>query len=216
MCVTLGPAGAALVAGDAGAALVPAVPASAGDPCGAGDSSPPPRPAPWPAARCPAKRSPRRPARAGEFLAAGGAAAITPGRRPGRRLPLTRQEPGSPTVESLLDAVRRPAASSSPPVAASTCCTPGMSPRSKSARALGDCLVVCLNSDASVRRLKGAGRPLQSAADRAGCSPGWPAVDAVVVFDEDTPARCCAGSVRTSGSRAATTPASNCPRRVSR
>ena len=35
------------------------------------------------------------------------------------------------------------------------------------ARGLGDCLVVCLNSDDSVRRLKGPGRPLNAAADRA-------------------------------------------------
>jgi rfaE bifunctional protein nucleotidyltransferase chain/domain/rfaE bifunctional protein kinase chain/domain len=57
----------------------------------------------------------------------------------------------------------------------------------ESARALGDCLVVCLNSDASIRRLKGPGRPLQPAADRARvlCSLGF--VDAVLVFEEDTP-----------------------------
>jgi rfaE bifunctional protein nucleotidyltransferase chain/domain len=55
------------------------------------------------------------------------------------------------------------------------------------ARALGDCLVVCLNSDASVRRLKGADRPLVSEADRAAVLGALTAVDAVVVFDEDTP-----------------------------
>jgi rfaE bifunctional protein nucleotidyltransferase chain/domain len=58
----------------------------------------------------------------------------------------------------------------------------------ETARALGDCLVVCLNSDASVRRLKGPGRPLVQAADRAGVLLALGAVDAVVVFDEDTPA----------------------------
>jgi rfaE bifunctional protein nucleotidyltransferase chain/domain len=55
------------------------------------------------------------------------------------------------------------------------------------ARTLGDCLVVCLNSDASVRRLKGDNRPLQSAADRARVLTALRYVDAVVVFDEDTP-----------------------------
>jgi rfaE bifunctional protein nucleotidyltransferase chain/domain len=55
------------------------------------------------------------------------------------------------------------------------------------ARSLGDCLVVCLNSDESVRRQKGEGRPLQSAADRARVLRGLSAVDAVVVFDDDTP-----------------------------
>jgi len=56
------------------------------------------------------------------------------------------------------------------------------------ARRLGDCLVVCLNSDASVRRLKGPGRPLQSAEDRAAVLASLACVDAVVTFDEDTPA----------------------------
>jgi rfaE bifunctional protein nucleotidyltransferase chain/domain len=55
------------------------------------------------------------------------------------------------------------------------------------ARRLGDCLIVCLNSDESVRRLKGDGRPLQSAADREHLLRALRAVDAVVVFDEDTP-----------------------------
>ncbi|HEU5188853.1 MAG TPA: adenylyltransferase/cytidyltransferase family protein [Methylomirabilota bacterium] len=54
------------------------------------------------------------------------------------------------------------------------------------ARALGDALVVGINSDASVRRLKGAGRPLMSVAERAELLGALAAVDAVVVFEEDT------------------------------
>jgi rfaE bifunctional protein nucleotidyltransferase chain/domain len=57
----------------------------------------------------------------------------------------------------------------------------------QSARALGDCLVVCLNSDRSVRRLKGAGRPLVREADRASVLLALDCVDAVVIFDEATP-----------------------------
>ncbi|MBA2445149.1 MAG: D-glycero-beta-D-manno-heptose 1-phosphate adenylyltransferase [Nocardioidaceae bacterium] len=57
----------------------------------------------------------------------------------------------------------------------------------EAARRLGDCLVVCLNSDASVRRLKGHGRPLVSMADRALVLNALGCVDAVVIFDEDTP-----------------------------
>jgi D-beta-D-heptose 7-phosphate kinase/D-beta-D-heptose 1-phosphate adenosyltransferase len=57
----------------------------------------------------------------------------------------------------------------------------------ESARALGDGLVVCLNSDASVRQLKGEGRPLVPAADRARVLSSLSCVDAVAVFDEDTP-----------------------------
>jgi D-beta-D-heptose 7-phosphate kinase/D-beta-D-heptose 1-phosphate adenosyltransferase len=56
------------------------------------------------------------------------------------------------------------------------------------ARELGDCLLVGLNSDGSTRRLKGSGRPLQSEIDRAACLAALECVDAVVVFDEDTPA----------------------------
>lgn len=57
------------------------------------------------------------------------------------------------------------------------------------ARAMGDHLVVCLNGDASVRRLKGPGRPLNGAADRAAVLRSLACVDGVVTFDEDTPAR---------------------------
>jgi D-beta-D-heptose 7-phosphate kinase / D-beta-D-heptose 1-phosphate adenosyltransferase len=57
----------------------------------------------------------------------------------------------------------------------------------RAARDLGDCLVVCLNSDASVRRLKGPGRPLVPASDRARVLAALEYVDEVVVFDEDTP-----------------------------
>ncbi|MDQ1749910.1 MAG: D-beta-D-heptose 7-phosphate kinase / D-beta-D-heptose 1-phosphate adenosyltransferase [Pseudonocardiales bacterium] len=57
----------------------------------------------------------------------------------------------------------------------------------EAARALGDYLVVCVNSDDSVRRLKGCGRPLQPAADRARLLAALHCVDAVVVFDEGTP-----------------------------
>lgn len=55
------------------------------------------------------------------------------------------------------------------------------------ARALGDFLVVGLNSDASVARLKGPGRPVQDEAARAAVLLGLRSVDAVVRFEEDTP-----------------------------
>jgi D-beta-D-heptose 7-phosphate kinase/D-beta-D-heptose 1-phosphate adenosyltransferase len=54
-------------------------------------------------------------------------------------------------------------------------------------RRLGDALIVGLNSDASVRRLKGAGRPVQNQHDRARILAAQGGVDAVVIFDEDTP-----------------------------
>lgn len=55
------------------------------------------------------------------------------------------------------------------------------------ARELGDLLVVGLNSDASVRRLKGKCRPVNSEQDRAAVLAGLSCVDRVVIFDQDTP-----------------------------
>ncbi|WP_063021970.1 D-glycero-beta-D-manno-heptose 1-phosphate adenylyltransferase [Nocardia niwae] len=57
----------------------------------------------------------------------------------------------------------------------------------RQARAMGDALVVCLNSDASVRRLKGPRRPIVTARDRARLLIALSSVDAVVVFDESSP-----------------------------
>jgi rfaE bifunctional protein nucleotidyltransferase chain/domain len=55
------------------------------------------------------------------------------------------------------------------------------------ARSLGDCLIVCLNSDRSVRRLKGPDRPIIGEADRVALLLALECVDAVLVFDENTP-----------------------------
>ncbi|WP_019630562.1 D-glycero-beta-D-manno-heptose 1-phosphate adenylyltransferase [Actinomadura atramentaria] len=57
----------------------------------------------------------------------------------------------------------------------------------RQARALGDCLVVCLNSDASVRSLKGADRPLVAQEDRVRVLSALDSVDTVVIFEEETP-----------------------------
>ncbi|NLO43760.1 MAG: D-glycero-beta-D-manno-heptose 1-phosphate adenylyltransferase [Candidatus Cloacimonetes bacterium] len=55
------------------------------------------------------------------------------------------------------------------------------------AKALGDILVLGLNSDASVRRLKGASRPVNTQDNRALVLAGLSAVDYVCIFEEDTP-----------------------------
>jgi rfaE bifunctional protein nucleotidyltransferase chain/domain len=55
------------------------------------------------------------------------------------------------------------------------------------AKALGDILVVGLNSDASVKRLKGKTRPVNSEKDRAIVLAGLESVSSVVIFEEDTP-----------------------------
>ena len=56
------------------------------------------------------------------------------------------------------------------------------------ARRLGDVLIVGLNGDESVRRNKGTGRPLTPEAERVEILAALACVDAVVVFNEDTPA----------------------------
>src|SRR5215467_5792046 len=55
------------------------------------------------------------------------------------------------------------------------------------ARSLGDVLILALNSDDSVRRLKGPSRPLLSEQERAEVAGALAAVDAITIFDEDTP-----------------------------
>ncbi len=57
----------------------------------------------------------------------------------------------------------------------------------ESARSLGDVLILALNTDASVQRLKGPSRPLIPACERAELAAALEAVDAVTFFDEDTP-----------------------------
>ena len=55
------------------------------------------------------------------------------------------------------------------------------------ARALGDILILALNTDASVRRYKGPNRPIVNQQERAAVACALEAVDAVTLFDEDTP-----------------------------
>ena len=57
------------------------------------------------------------------------------------------------------------------------------------ARRLGDCLIVFVNSDDSVARLKGPTRPVVAQSDREAMLLALRSVDAVLVFDEDTPER---------------------------
>ena len=57
----------------------------------------------------------------------------------------------------------------------------------EASRSMGDRLILALNSDASMRRMKGPTRPLLSADERAEIAAALEAVDAVVLFDEDTP-----------------------------
>lgn len=158
VCVTRGAGGADLATADA-PLHVPAPPVAVGDPCGAGD-----RFASRAAAVLGRGGSVQDAVRAAvaaasAFVAAGGAAAV-----------------GRERAEVV--------------VATGGCFDllhPGHVATLRAARALGDRLVVCLNSDASVRRLKGPGRPVVGQEDRAAVLEALECVDQVVVFDEDTP-----------------------------
>jgi len=57
----------------------------------------------------------------------------------------------------------------------------------KRAKSFGDYLIVLINSDASVKRLKGADRPINTAQDRAEILRALACVNEVVIFNEDTP-----------------------------
>ncbi|MFC6093450.1 D-glycero-beta-D-manno-heptose 1-phosphate adenylyltransferase [Saccharothrix lopnurensis] len=177
--VTLGAGGALLDAGGTPVA-VPAPEVPVPDPCGAGD-----RFAVTAAARLMAGAATDDAVAdavtsAADFLLRGGAS----GFRPAGRVPRPRAEPVSP--------VDRVLARGGVVVAAGGCFDllhAGHVRTLRAARSLGDCLVVCLNSDASVRRLKGPGRPVNREHDRAEVLRALDCVDDVVVFDEDTPER---------------------------
>jgi D-beta-D-heptose 7-phosphate kinase / D-beta-D-heptose 1-phosphate adenosyltransferase len=120
-------------------------------------------------------------ASAGDFLARGGVATLDMG-----------DETRAAGADDLSSRLHRVRASRGSVVATGGCFDllhAGHVATLAAARGLGDFLVVCVNSDESVRRLKGPRRPLQSQADRVRVLQAMRFVDAVVVFDEDTPER---------------------------
>jgi D-beta-D-heptose 7-phosphate kinase/D-beta-D-heptose 1-phosphate adenosyltransferase len=182
VAVTLGARGALLSYGEGAPMVVPAVPVTGSDPCGAGDAFA------AAAALLLADGAVTGEAVAGAvtaasaFVARGGASAWE---TLGVDQPNVVAEPG---VDAVIARVR---AAGGTVVATGGCFDllhPGHVATLRAARGLGDCLVVCLNSDESVRRVKGPSRPLVTAADRARVLEALEFVDAVVVFDEDTPA----------------------------
>ncbi|ACL38570.1 rfaE bifunctional protein [Pseudarthrobacter chlorophenolicus A6] len=205
--VTKGAEGAVLLQRDSVSPLdVPAPRVEAGDPCGAGD-----RLAAGLAVHLLAGSALPEAAElavndAADFLGAGGVAAL-PDRGSGHGLPregggYTPASPGAPaaqpedgptplhrSAEPLL--LARAVRGNGGTVVATGGCFDllhaGHVRSLAAARKLGDCLIVCLNSDSSVRRLKGPERPIISQQDRAELLLAMECVDAVMVFDEDTP-----------------------------
>jgi D-beta-D-heptose 7-phosphate kinase / D-beta-D-heptose 1-phosphate adenosyltransferase len=178
--VTLGGRGAVLSQGDATAAAFP-VPASVdGDACGAGDCFAATAIGALARRMLPSEAVARAVAAATDFLRAGGVAALDPPDPPAEQQSVT-------GLDATLDRLR---AEGRVIVATGGCFDllhAGHVATLTAARRLGDFLVVCLNSDESVRRLKGDARPLQHAADRQHVLESLRAVDAVVVFAESTP-----------------------------
>jgi len=186
VAVTLGAGGALLADRSGPPRLVPAAPAR-GDACGAGDRF---------ASRAAGALSSRAPvgeavelavAAASGFVDAGGAAAWRPAttRRAARERPSPRALAGGAVAVAA-----RERAAGRRVVATGGCFDllhAGHVRMLQAARALGDSLVVCLNSDRSVAALKGPGRPLVPVAARAAVLEALECVDAVLVFDDATP-----------------------------
>ena len=180
VAVTLGARGALMAGGDGAALAVPAALAAGGDPCGAGDCFAATAAAALARGALPSEAVALAVGAASAFVAAGGAAAF------GGPAPAPAGAPGA-TAAEVAAAVR----SRGGTVVATGGCFDllhaGHVRTLQAARALGDCLIVLLNSDASVSRLKGPERPLVGEQDRAAVLEALGCVDAVLVFSEDDP-----------------------------
>jgi D-beta-D-heptose 7-phosphate kinase / D-beta-D-heptose 1-phosphate adenosyltransferase len=179
VAVTLGPQGAVLVCGDAPPLAVPGA-ATAGDPCGAGDCFAATAAVRLAAGALPSEAVVAGVEAAGAFVAAGGASGAA---RRGFG-------PAVPRPSGALALAARVRAAGGTVVATGGCFDllhAGHVHTLEAARSFGDCLIVCLNGDESVRRLKGPDRPLVPEADRAAVLAGLRCVDAVAIFDEDDP-----------------------------
>ncbi|MGW5329115.1 PfkB family carbohydrate kinase [Streptomyces sp. NPDC004014] len=188
VAVTLGERGALLSYGE-NPLLVPAPATAAGDPCGAGDRFA------ASAAGLLADGALTEAAvqdavqAATRYVAEGGARAVAVPEAPDT--PPERPAGEDPAAGARRTAARVRAAGGTV-VAAGGCFDllhAGHVALLQAARRAGDCLIVCVNSDDSVRRRKGGGRPLVPAADRVRVLTALECVDAVAVFDEDTPER---------------------------
>ncbi|MFE1254928.1 D-glycero-beta-D-manno-heptose 1-phosphate adenylyltransferase [Streptomyces fungicidicus] len=185
VAVTLGDRGVLLTRPGGGTPmLIPAPFRADGDPCGAGDCFAATTVAALADGLLPEEALQRAVAEAAAFVAAGGAG--NPGLWHAPAVPGPAPDPAADAF-GLAETVR---ARGGTVVATGGCFDlvhAGHVGLLESARRIGDCLIVCLNSDASVTRRKGAGRPLTPAADRARVLAALGSVDAVVVFEEDTP-----------------------------
>ena len=197
VAVTLGEHGSVLVQGDTGPLVVPAGRVAVTDPCGAGDSFAAAAAAALRDGALPSEAVTAATAAATSYLAAGGArqyastARTTTVTLPSRRAVAdAAASAASRPRPDPVELARRVRAAGGTVIATGGCFDllhAGHVSLLQAARSLGDCLIVCLNSDASVRRLKGEGRPLNHEADRIAVLSALGCVDTVAVFSEDTP-----------------------------
>ena len=180
VAVTLGADGALLATADDVPLVITAPVVAGGDPCGAGDRFAAAVLSRLADGALPSEAVTAAVAAASAYVAAGGPASLPPQPRSARAAaPSTAEE-----------VVRRTRAGGGTVVATGGCFDllhAGHVATLEAARRLGDCLVVCVNSDDSVRRLKGPSRPLVPEPDRVRVLAALGSVDAVAVFDEDTP-----------------------------
>ncbi|MBT2676431.1 D-glycero-beta-D-manno-heptose 1-phosphate adenylyltransferase [Streptomyces sp. ISL-14] len=190
VAVTMGARGALLSYGDH-PLLVPAPAAHHGDTCGAGDRFAATAAGLLADGSLVGEAVEGAVAAATEFVAAGGAGGLADGPSPEADARASGEQntdtDAAPDPHTVIARVR---AAGGTVVAAGGCFDllhAGHVGLLQAARRIGDCLVVCLNSDASVRRRKGEGRPVNPLADRVRVLLALECVDAVAVFDEDTP-----------------------------
>lgn len=193
VAVTLGCDGALLCHAGATPLVVPAPEQVEGDTCGAGDQFASAAAVALARGALVSEAVEEAVSQACAYVANGGAAALFGGGDPvGRGVAGDARSPdqawiGAQAAASLVREVR---AAGGTVVATGGCFDllhAGHVATLQAARRLGDCLVVCLNSDASVATLKGPGRPLVPQADRCRLLAALGCVDAVVIFDETTP-----------------------------
>jgi len=184
VCVTLGARGALVGYGSGAPLIVPAETVERGDPCGAGDRFAASVTAALGAGSVVSDAVQEAVRSAGAFVAGGGAECfVTTASVGGVTTDVVPAGTAAPTVDQVRDA-------GGLVVATGGCFDllhAGHVSLLSAARSLGDALVVCLNSDDSVARLKGPGRPLVPESDRARVLEALGCVDQVVVFDESTP-----------------------------
>jgi rfaE bifunctional protein nucleotidyltransferase chain/domain len=182
VAVTLDGGGALLATPDGVPLVAPARPVRAVDTCGAGDRFAATAAVALGSGALPSEAVVAAVAAATGYVRAGGAAAVRVGR----------PHETAPVSGDADEVVRRTRAGGGVVVAAGGCFDllhAGHVSMLEAARGIGDCLVVCVNSDESVRRLKGRQRPLVPVEDRVRVLAALSSVDAVVVFEEDTPLR---------------------------